>query len=515
MRVGLQDIEVGLAPTAHTAVRLREIEDEDVKIGRVKDDMGIEGDNRHLLHVRPAIDVPPTLDIVSDATCDSVLSRLKWYGGLTSARVDGLLFHFEKKIKAIIYKISIDCVDKVMLLKIAEECYAQASTRSGALHVNIYLASIEKAASKRPCDTDFGSEDNRESKDGRENGSHMNNLLTGYRQRSEKRQCERACEAWPRYWRILSTKVPSGPTLFCPTVAMCTALPEVFDIPPYLFRTFDQLSSGWSDTTAMTSVASIRNPPLGRIDLLKMSNRAALDMLHRHIDRPCFVEGLGSDNLISWTSSLLVAIQYAIYRAHMREIPFSEVKICAIHTGAFPKGQFARDVHLLKILEATEQFDMNPVVERFFRQKIGAAKYYNGEYFSQGHLEHVGRSSVTTLQDLLTAGLFRLYPDFKDPKARDKWAIRARDLRQMWWQAASTSDEEIESAFQIARTCFGRFDTTEITSILLTFRYRKPAWAATKGQFQAFVASFAMFADNALICSVQSSSQVGRTTGLG
>jgi hypothetical protein len=296
---------------------------------------------------------------------------------------------------------------------------------------------------------------------------------------------------------------------------MCAVVPEVFDVPRYLFRTFDDTSSGGSDTVAVTSVTSKGNSRLARRDLLSMQDKSALEIIHRHVNRECFVHSLGSDNPMSWTSSILIAIQYAIWRAHMRDRSLSDTTVCAIDTRAFPKGQFVLDQHLLKIFDAIGNIHFRPTEARFFRSRIKGKTYYNREYFSQGHLEHVGRSCVTTLHDILTAGLFHLYPEFEDPKGRDKWTIRVWELRGLWWQAVSTSDEEIEWAKEIARMCFPRFDTTEVASILLTFRYRKPAWPASKGQFQCFVTLLAMFADNVLVCRRRSGSQAGRTTTVG
>jgi hypothetical protein len=183
----------------------------------------------------------------------------------------------------------------------------------------------------------------------------------------------------------------------------------------------------------------------------------------------CFwLEG-SHDDLASWTSSLLFALQYAIFRAHTHGRPPSEVYICAVDTRAFAPGQFMRDVPLIETLrEAGDE-----KARGFSTFRLADPRYYNGEYISQGRVNHLGRSSVCTLSQVISSGLFELYPEFEDSEWKNKWANRTLNLRREWAEECDTSAREIALAVKIGRECFSALDGVHGACVLLAFRERR------------------------------------------
>jgi hypothetical protein len=208
-----------------------------------------------------------------------------------------------------------------------------------------------------------------------------------------------------------------------------------------------------------------------------MSGDQASRLLWEHLGHKTPFSAEEDDNLMSWTSSLLYAIQYAVYRAKWRKP--GDVRICIVDSGTFPEGQFAQDLWLLK--RYTKNVKECPELKNLLDLRSDT-DYYNGEHLSQGLLDHTGRSCLVSLEDLRAAGLFELYPEFGEKDADAKWTIRARDLRRKWSAPQGTNDQEIRLALNLVRTCFSDFDSIEMASTLLTFKNRKLTRADPAGK---------------------------------
>lgn len=131
-----------------------------------------------------------------------------------------------------------------------------------------------------------------------------------------------------------------------------------------------------------------------------------------------------------------------------------------------------RDVSFIEAYrEAAEQLEGS--ASQFFDFRLNTSDYYNGEYLSQGAVNHSGRSCMMSLERLIDAGLFQLYPKFENAEGNRRWAKRARELRQIWSAEQETPDREIRLALQIARDCFAQPGRVNIASILLCFKHRK------------------------------------------
>lgn len=88
-----------------------------------------------------------------------------------------------------------------------------------------------------------------------------------------------------------------------------------------------------------------------------------------------------------------------------------------------------RDTTLLEAYRAAAE-EAGGSVSQFFQFRLNRNQYYNGEYLSQGKLDHAGRSCMISLEQLIRAGLYQLYPEFNDEAGRNEWTNRVRDLRQ-------------------------------------------------------------------------------------
>jgi hypothetical protein len=197
-------------------------------------------------------------------------------------------------------------------------------------------------------------------------------------QRSEEHQKSR--RNWVEFWIGALHNVLNGPTLFYPPLSLNS---ESFDrgVLRYLFRTFNAASSRRNDEKVIASIASRDTwQESNRFDILTREKKHAAQMLHMHLQKDCF-SGARQDDLMSWTSSLLNAIQYALWRAHFRNRHLSWISICAIDTSKFPLGQFVRDVSLLEAYrEAAKQLKGSTL--QFFDFRLNTSDYFYGEYLS-------------------------------------------------------------------------------------------------------------------------------------
>ncbi|KAL3442347.1 hypothetical protein BJX65DRAFT_321591 [Aspergillus insuetus] len=287
--------------------------------------------------------------------------------------------------------------------EILEKCYDRALDSSGSLHADNYFVPLGEASLGRPYDSDYHSEAYYE---------HQNRLEIneGYAQvylakcEHEAEEERRQKEKWIGFW----VNSPSYCQFQC----------KLADVPRYLFRTFDDESLGTNDHHVMASMkATSTRPRNSKIDLL---------------------------------SSLLFVIQGAIWRHHRPRRTSTKVKICIVDTTKFPRGQFARDMPLIKAYRDIRR-------AKIFGHRLERKAYDNGEYLSQGILHHAGRSSLVSLAQLIEAGLYDLNPEFQDLTARTLWANRVKDLRSIWSREHISSKLELQKALEIARACFENF----------------------------------------------------------
>ncbi|KAF5534698.1 regulator-Ty1 transposition [Fusarium mexicanum] len=242
------------------------------------------------------------------------------------------------------------------------------------------------------------------------------------------------------------------------------------------------LNNWLNSATVFTSNHSFipNGAPASKVDLFSLSDDRVSDMLHHHLEEKNCFGGRGplsngdlSDNLVSWTSSFMNAIQYAIWRSHVGHTSTSNVHICVVDTRKFPRGQFARDMWLLDTYAHPNSNWL----------RLENPEYDNGEYLSQGVIHHGGRSSVFSLQDLMSFNLYKLYPEFAVPTARGSWTNRVLELRSDWTGECNSSFDEFFLAHQIATGSMKKFDAWDVILLLMTFRQRQTPWMCNLGDF--------------------------------
>jgi hypothetical protein len=431
---------------------------------------------------RKAIEIEAITQSVNDAAEDYIFARIL---SLASENhdVNDLLLHFQPELRKIVKTVlEATTTNQHALLGILETCYTQSLSQQGVLHSDNYFIPQEEAALCSRFDPDFESEEYYE----HENRSQIEQGYAKSHYIHQQQKSERRMEykrntnrAWIRSWMRLLSSCVGGPTLFWPLTNSDREnnLPES---PRYLFRTFDSESSGKSDDVVVASLASLHmGPDVSRKDFMSMEREEASKKLSAHLSKDCFGGGSYSDNFMSWSSSLLFVIQYAIWRCYRRGCSPADIKICAVDTTRFPHGQFARDMWLIE--KCQSPVDGNHDIQKLVR--LRQSGYDNGEYLSQGVLNHKSRSCVVTLERLGQAGLYDLYPEFNEPEGRGKWTNRVRDLRLQWKLAKSTARGEIRVAFQIADSCFNGLGAFNIALLLLTFKAREIRKGPTRGRF--------------------------------
>ena len=334
-----------------------------------------------------------------------------------------------------------------------------------------YFVPLEEACLGWPYDSNFESEEYYEHENRLDvDEDHAAAFEEQKNRRSDARRKDR--QSWPEFWIMVLNNVPAGPTLFYPPAGLHMQFLNLDAPPDTCFGRSTRPAQGRNDDSVIASTASIVGPhKSSRTDLLTLERHSATELLYKHLKKSCF-DGEESDNLMSWTSSLLFAVQYAIWRARVRRCLSSDIKICIVDTRNFPEGQFAQDLWLLRAYHATAT-DIGGDIRGFFNFRLENEDYYNGEYLSQGEVNHAGRSCVTTLEHLRDAGLLQPCPEFEDARGSEKWSKRVMELRQNWSAEQVTTNREIQLAFEVARNCFAEFDSSEIASILLTFKNRK------------------------------------------
>lgn len=103
-----------------------------------------------------------------------------------------------------------------------------------------------------------------------------------------------------------------GPKLFWP-YPDDKGVEELPVVPRYLFRAFDASSSGLSDGDVVASTASMFSKAgVSRSDILSLGLEDRAERLLAHLTKPCFGGGDHTDDLMSWSSSMLFVLQYAI-----------------------------------------------------------------------------------------------------------------------------------------------------------------------------------------------------------
>ncbi|KJX92050.1 hypothetical protein TI39_contig5939g00002 [Zymoseptoria brevis] len=342
------------------------------------------------------------------SVCDLVLRQV---GG-----DEKLQQYFRREIQSILESFQTHQPHDGMLRRALEECYNQASSSSGTLHIDNYFIDLEESYLESPYDSDFESDlyyehEARLEIDENYAAAHRARQLRQGNSRREHKKVQQ--KSWALVWLRAMEECAEGPTLFrfLTDVDVSASPSRWAKVPRYLIRVSDPSSPGSSNAQVVASVAWKFGDTLADTkDICAMEPATAALRLRNHL-APKRSEPTSSvasadraDNLMSWTSSLLFAIQYAIYRHHQNRLSTEHIKICVVDTRKFPRRQFARDLCLLHLHNNPEEDPFSANLENIIhlRERLG---YDNGEYLTQGIVHLEGRSCIFSLKDLVDAGL--------------------------------------------------------------------------------------------------------------
>jgi hypothetical protein len=244
--------------------------------------------------------------------------------------------------------------------------------------------------------------------------------------------------------------------LFNPQADSGLAEMALDDIPRYLFRVVSPRSDGETNATWVRSASASQNTDSSLEDIFFNLNSGKRTTIARALNlhlRWWPKNGL-EDNFVSWTSSLLFAIQYIYYR-HLSSKDGSnveEIKLYVIDTTLFPRGTFIRD---LDLIEAFWKFDDHPEGKNLknLRALRNDPRYYFGEYISQGSLKIAYKHRTISGKSLFDRDLLqRLQPEFSNiqstPSKKPDWVKEVLRLRGDIW---TVTKETLSSAKMLDR----------------------------------------------------------------
>ncbi|KAH8658060.1 hypothetical protein BX600DRAFT_468593 [Xylariales sp. PMI_506] len=248
-------------------------------------------------------------------------------------------------------------------------------------------------------------------------------------------------------------------------------------IPRYLFRLHTPHSAGSSDKCRVQSASYVatKSQPA---DIFSISPQTAASRLSDHL----WWNNLqpGECSLVSWSSSLLFALQYGLYRHHNQSKDGSkleDIQLLLIDTEGLDRNLFVNDRELIQVLaphhHAKYPGDFNTL--QTIQQLRNRGDLYFGEYLTQGSLNIEGRCSQVDFQTLVNLGLFDLFPELAFKRSeKNAWANAVRALRYpiIWGSSQDLTGQELDQATLIVGAAFGDRWSLPVALMLLGFRKR-------------------------------------------
>ncbi|ETS85738.1 hypothetical protein PFICI_03763 [Pestalotiopsis fici W106-1] len=254
-------------------------------------------------------------------------------------------------------------------------------------------------------------------------------------------------------------------------------------IPRYLFRVFSDKSTGQNDRQWMKSLGATKG------NLTDTFDRDGDDIaiaLNDHVRGHHSL--LPPSPFISWTTSLAVALQYAIYKHKFMGEPMNKIQFCVIDTTDFPNGTFLQDLVLMRefqgrikddtviiISQGSEPWSSgglpNMLFLRGLKSKDYAGTYYFGEYLAQGQLCIENRSFVESCDKIITKDLLNMIPALKANMTYQTslWAKAVLQLREPFYspgKARPISEKDITPIRKIVDVFDGKWKVVMFASLL-------------------------------------------------
>ncbi|KAK3615710.1 hypothetical protein LTR56_026429 [Elasticomyces elasticus] len=229
---------------------------------------------------------------------------------------------------------------------------------------------------------------------------------------------------------------------------------ELQPVPRFLFRIYTPKSDGFTDEHEASSRDATSEAHKSNEDVFSAQTPEAIAT--RIADHLWWRKLARSDNLVSWSSSMLFLVPYIFYRHHESSDRSSlhDIRLLVIDTERFPARTFIRDSDLIS---AFKEFDTRE--EKGLKSMAhlrSNTDCYFGEYLSQGSLRISGKCSSVSAQTMIERGLFDLHFVFGEAYEgthRDTWVVPVRTARKTIETAPKNPPaalEQLTAAFDIA-----------------------------------------------------------------
>ena len=226
----------------------------------------------------------------------------------------------------------------------------------------------------------------------------------------------------------------------------------------YLFRLFDGHSDGSTNNEWVKSRDAKQTQFHHDTDVFeRKDHRKAARALRRHLRWERQPEE--EDNFVSWSSSLLLVLQYAFYRkALFPDHKLEDMQLCVVDTTKLPNGVFFSDTALI---EAFSKYDCDPTDRKSLSslKTLRRSQYYFGEYLSQGALYIKECCAIVFMDTIVSKGLYDLREEFQvaNRSSNQKWANEVLNLRKSFRSSevkrpSLVTDRELIAALNIGHS---------------------------------------------------------------
>ena len=255
-------------------------------------------------------------------------------------------------------------------------------------------------------------------------------------------------------YTLRNTTLDDNALLFSPNAHTHWLDLELKPIPRFLFRVYTPWSDGFTDEGQASSRDVISGEHGSYEDVFATQTPTAT--AHLIADHLWWTREERSDNLVSWSSSMLFLIRYMFYRHYDSNDGSSlrDIHLLVIDTEKFRAHVFIRDSDLIS---AFEEFDVRKEngLKRMADLRTNT-KHYFGEYLSQGSLRISGKCRTVSAQTMIDRGLLDLHSVFREAyegKCQGQWVMpvhNVRDTIKATPKSSLASPELLDKAFEIA-----------------------------------------------------------------
>ncbi|KUI57422.1 hypothetical protein VP1G_04694 [Cytospora mali] len=263
---------------------------------------------------------------------------------------------------------------------------------------------------------------------------------------------------------------------FRPNISQLEHMPllKANSVPRYLFRLYSPNTVGTTCTSYLTPPSANSLEPNHSKDVFSLPPDAAAWNINHHLR--WWPDHEDTCNFMSWSSSLLFLLQYALFRhtSQRDSSGFQNIHLMIIDTRKFPPRTFVKDMEIISIFAPSSREYTDQNLQRFFNLR-SRPDYRFGEYLSQGDLKLTDKAVETSFEKLLCLGLFELVPEMGNRDNWTSWVKPVLKIRQAFHEPThpDATQTEVRKAIVIAEGAFGEPWTIPISIMLLALKPRK------------------------------------------